>query len=328
MKQKWKATLAACLCGAVLVSGCAAAQGSGSSAQAVKSSAKPTAKVYFTKDISPAGMLKVYKAMGWTPTGKVGVKLSTGETAKTNYLRPALIKDTVDEVHGTIVECNTAYGGNREDTANHWKAIKERGYLDIAPVDILDEEGTMTLPVPKEGKHIKENIVGSHFKNYDSYLVLSHFKGHVMAGFGGALKNISIGFASTAGKLNIHTAGVSTTEWKFPEQDDFLESMAAADKTIMNAMGPNIAFVNVLNRLSIDCDCDADPAEPDIHDIGIMASLDPVALDQASYDMVAKADGNEALMNRIKERHGTHILEEAERLGVGNRQYDLVNVDE
>jgi uncharacterized Fe-S center protein len=252
--------------------------------------------VYFTRDISPAGLVRAYEALGWTPNGKVGIKMSTGESSKSNYLRPELIKDLVAKTNGTIVECNTAYGGNRSDSASHWAAIRERGFLDVAPVDIMDEEGDLTLPV-NGGNILSENYVGSHFNDYGSFIVLSHFKGHAMAGFGGALKNISIGFASSTGKKWIHSGGTSRESMWGGEQNAFLESMADADKAIMDHVGrDNIVFINVLNRISIDCDCDGNPAEPDIHDIGILVSRDPVAIDQAGIDMVSVADGNEKLM--------------------------------
>jgi uncharacterized Fe-S center protein len=283
--------------------------------------------VYFTRDISPAGLQRAYKALGWTPKGKVGVKMSTGESAKSNYLRPELIKDLIGEIDGTIVECNTAYGGNRSDSKSHWAAIRERGFLDIAPVDIMDEEGSMTLPVDG-GNVLKENYVGTHFANYPSYVVLSHFKGHAMAGFGGAIKNISIGFASSMGKKWIHSGGKSKESMWGGEQNAFLESMADAAKAVTNYVGrDNMVYINVLNRISIDCDCDGDPAEPDIHDIGILVSRDPVAIDQAGIDMVSKADGNESLMQRIAEKNGLHTLEAAEKIGVGSRKYKLVDLD-
>ena len=283
--------------------------------------------VYFTRDISPAGLQRAYKALGWTPKGKVGVKMSTGESAKSNYLRPELIKDLIGEIDGTIVECNTAYGGNRSDSKSHWAAIRERGFLDIAPVDIMDEEGSMTLPVDV-GNVLKENYVGTHFANYPSYVVLSHFKGHAMAGFGGAIKNISIGFASSMGKKWIHSGGKSKESMWGGEQNAFLESMADAAKAVTNYVGrDNMVYINVLNRISIDCDCDGDPAEPDIHDIGILVSRDPVAIDQAGIDMVSKADGNESLMQRIAEKNGLHTLEAAEKIGVGSRKYKLVDLD-
>ena len=284
--------------------------------------------VYFTRDISPEGLTKAYHALNWKPTGKVGVKMSTGESAKTNYLRPELIKDLIGEVDGTIVECNTAYGGNRSDSKSHWKAIKERGFLDIAPVDIMDEEGSITLPV-KDGNILTENYVGTHFPNYQSYIVLSHFKGHQMAGFGGALKNISIGFGSSMGKAWIHSGGKSKESIWGGEQDAFLESMADAAKAVTDYVGhDNMVYINVLNRISIDCDCNANPAEPDIHDIGILVSRDPVAVDQAGIDMVSVADGNKKLMERIADRNGLHTLESAEKIGVGSRKYKLVDLDE
>ena len=284
--------------------------------------------VYFTRDISPEGLTKAYHALNWKPTGKVGVKMSTGESAKTNYLRPELIKDLIGEVDGTIVECNTAYGGNRSDSKSHWKAIKERGFLDIAPVDIMDEEGSITLPV-KDGNILTENYVGTHFPNYQSYIVLSHFKGHQMAGFGGALKNISIGFGSSMGKAWIHSGGKSKESMWGGEQDAFLESMADAAKAVTDYVGhDNMVYINVLNRISIDCDCNANPAEPDIHDIGILVSRDPVAVDQAGIDMVSVADGNKKLMERIADRNGLHTLESAEKIGVGSRKYKLVDLDE
>ena len=284
--------------------------------------------VYFTRDISPAGLVRAYHALNWNPIGKVGVKMSTGESAKTNYLRPTLIKDLIDELDGTIVECNTAYAGNRNDSKSHWAAIRERGFLDVAPVDIMDEEGSMTLPV-KDGNRLSENYVGTHFANYPSYVVLSHFKGHQMAGFGGALKNISIGFASSMGKAWIHSGGTSKDNPWGGEQDAFLESMADAARAVTDYVGrDNMVYINVLNRISIDCDCNANPAEPDIHDIGILVSHDPVAIDQAGIDMVSRADGNQKLMERIADRNGLHTLEAAEKIGVGSRKYKLVDLDE
>ena len=284
--------------------------------------------VYFTKDISPAGLVRAYKALNWTPKGKVGVKMSTGESNKSNYLRPELIKDLIGEIDGTIVECNTAYGGNRSDSESHWAAIRERGFLDVASVDIMDEEGSMTLPV-HGGNVLSENYVGTHFANYPSYIVLSHFKGHAMAGYGGALKNISIGFGSSMGKKWIHSGGKSKESMWGGEQNAFLESMADAAKSVVEYVGrDNMVYINVLNRISIDCDCDANPAEPDIHDIGILVSTDPVAIDQAGIDMVSVADGNEKLMERIADRNGLHTLEAAEKIGVGSRKYKLVNLDE
>ena len=289
-------------------------------------------KVYFTKDISPENLIKIYDALGRDLKGKVAVKISTGEPGGHNFLNPNLIKDLVHKLNGTIVECNTAYGGRRNTTSEHWKAIKEHGFLDIANVDLMDEEGEMSIPV-ENGFHLKENIVGNHLKNYDSILILSHFKGHAMGGFGGALKNMSIGIGSSNGKANIHTAGkVKTPEelWdNLPEQDHFLESMADACKGVMDYIGrENIAYINVANNLSVDCDCDSNPHTPEMKDLGIFASLDPVALDQACYDAVINSDdpGKAALIERMNSRHGIRTVEAANELGLGNREYEIINI--
>ena len=289
-------------------------------------------KVYFTKDISPENLIKIYDALGRDLKGKVAVKISTGEPGGHNFLNPNLIKDLIHKLNGTIVECNTAYGGRRNKTDEHWKAIKEHGFLDIANVDLMDEEGEMSIPV-ENGFHLKENIVGSHLKNYDSILILSHFKGHAMGGFGGALKNMSIGIGSSDGKANIHTAGkVKTPEelWdNLPEQDHFLESMADACKGVMDYIGrENIAYINVANNLSVDCDCDSNPHTPEMKDLGIFASLDPVALDQACYDAVINSDdpGKAALIERMNSRHGIRTVEAANELGLGNREYEIINI--
>ncbi len=299
--------------------------------EAVEDASAPI--VYFTKEISPAGLVRAYQALGWKPNGKVGVKISTGESAKTNHLRPALIKDLVQMVDGTIVECNTAYGGSRASNAMHHQAVKERGYLDIAKFDLLDEEGYTTLPVNR--KVLKEDYVGSHFGNYGSYLVLSHFKGHQMGGFGGALKNLSIGFGSgtstgKSGKAIIHSGGKSTTNPWIGDQIPFLEAMGEAAVAVCMAMdkGKNIAFINVMNRLSVDCDCNANPAEPDMHDIGILASLDPLALDQACIDKVWQAPDSKSLRARIERQQGRHILDYTQTFGIYKRNYRLVNLDE
>ncbi len=288
-----------------------------------------TPKVYMTTDISSEGLMAAYKALGWTPEGKVGVKLSTGEPPSSNYLRPELIKDLIQSVEGTIVECNTVYGGSRINTAMHLQVAEDHGFTAIAEVDILDAEGSMSLVV-EGGTHLQEDFVGSHFANYDSYLVLSHFKGHEMGGFGGAIKNISIGFGSSEGKAWIHTAGKSKRISWGTNQDDFLESMAEAGKAVSYSMndGKNIVYINVMNRLSIDCDCNGYPAEPDMHDIGILASTDPVALDQACIDLVYSAEDGEALIRRIESKNGLHTLEHAEVIGLGSRTYELVNIDD
>jgi uncharacterized Fe-S center protein len=284
-----------------------------------------------TKAITPAALLAVYKALGRALTGRVAVKVSTGEPGGHHFLSPALIKDLVQSLNGTIVECNTAYGGGRADTAAHKRVAKDHGFAGIAPVDIMDEDGEISLPFAK-GKNITEDFVGSHFANYDSFLVLSHFKGHQMGGFGGALKNISIGIASSAGKAWIHTAGKSK---KFPisdwdlSQNPFLESMAEASGAVVNKLGENIVYINVMNHLSIDCDCNSNPAPPELDDIGILASLDPVALDKACVDQIYASDTRRSasLRERIESRNATHILDHAAALGLGSQKYELVIMD-
>lgn len=283
--------------------------------------------VYYISDITPEAMVAAYEALDWTPTGRVAVKLSTGEPPNSNYLRPELIKDVVQGVDGTIVENNTAYGGSRAETAMHYQVAKDHGFNDIADVVILDENGSMSLPV-EGGSVLSENLVGAHFSDYDSYLVLSHFKGHAMAGFGGAIKNISIGLGSAEGKCLIHTGGKSHTSPWGGDQTAFTESMAEAGKSVSDYLGngERIVYINVMNRISIDCDCDGNPHEPDIHDIGILASADPVALDQACIDIVSHAQGNESLMQRIERQQGIHTLEHAEDIGLGSRSYQLVDI--
>lgn len=285
--------------------------------------------VYFTSDISPEGLMKVYERLNWTPEGKVAVKLSTGEPPASNYLEPELIKDLVQSVNGTIVECNTAYDGSRAETAMHRQVAEDHGFTAIAEVDIMDADGSMSIPV-EGGVRLTENLVGAHFADYDSYLVLSHFKGHAMAGFGGAIKNISIGLGSREGKSLIHTSGESNTSPWGGDQIGFTESMAEAAKSVSDYLGngERIVYVNVLNNISIDCDCDGNPAEPDIHDIGIVASTDPVAIDQACIDLAFAAEGSESLQNRVNEREGMHTLEHAETIGLGSRSYELVSIDD
>ena len=240
--------------------------------------AQGTPVVYMTREITPEGLMAVYQALQWEPQGRVAVKLSTGEPPASNYLRPELIAGLVQSLDGTIVECNTAYGGSRAETAMHYQVAEDHGFTAIADFQILDEEGSMTLPV-QGGTRLSENYVGAAFDDYDSYLVLSHFKGHSMAGYGGAIKNISIGLGSSEGKAWIHSAGSSRTNPWGGDQDAFLESMAEAGKSVSDYLGDQIVYINVMNRLSVDCDCDGNPAEPDMHDIGILASTDPVALD-------------------------------------------------
>ena len=283
--------------------------------------------VYFLSDISPEALVKGYEALGVQLPGKVGVKMSTGESTRSNYLRPELIADLIHLVNGTIVECNTAYGGSRSSTAMHRQQAKDNGLLDVAELDILDEEGSIEIPI-EGGVRIIVDYVGSHFANYDSFLVLTHFKGHAMAGFGGAIKNISIGFGSSMGKVWIHSGGTKTNGSIWGEQDSFLEAMADAAKGVNDRMGDNIIYISVLNRLSVDCDCDGDPAEPDMHDIGILASTDPLAIDQAAIDLVYAMPDSASLIRRIERQNGLYTLDVGEQNGLGSRYYNLVILDD
>ena len=303
----------------------------GRKAMAAVAEDAPRAKVYFTSEITPESLVKIYQALGVKLSGKVGVKISTGEPGGHNYLKPELIEKLVKEVDGTIVECNTAYPGRRNTTEEHLKAIEEHGFPKIAKVDLMDATSEMEIPVTG-GKHLDVDIVGEHLKNYDSILNLAHFKGHAMGGFGGVLKNQSIGVASSAGKTYIHTAGKSRKPdelWdNLPEQDAFLESMAEAAKAVADYMKGNIVYIDVMNNLSVDCDCDSSPEDPCMKDIGILASTDPVALDQACIDKIwASTDsGREHFKARVERQHGRHILPYAESLGLGTRAYELVEI--
>lgn len=283
--------------------------------------------VFMTKDISPEGLMRIYKALNREAAGKVAVKISTGEPGS-HYLDANLIKDLVQSVDGTIVECNTAYGGQRASTAYHMQLAADHGYTAIADVDIMDGDGSVSIPV-EGGIRLKENLVGANYKNYDFFIVLSHFKGHRMGGFGGAIKNMSIGIASASGKCLIHSAGVSTTERMLSStpQDDFLEAMAESAKSVVDDLGENVLYINVMNHLSVDCDCIAYGAEPSMADIGILASLDPVALDQACVDLVYAAPDGADLIERMESRHAIHALEHAAEIGFGNREYQLVSID-
>lgn len=294
------------------------------------------AVVYFSKEITPESLVKIFEALGVPTDGKrVAVKISTGESSQSNYLRPALIKNLVQKVGGTLVECNTAYGGSRSSSTRHRQAIAERGFTEIADVDIMDEEGTMQIPVV-DTKWIQYDIVGSHLANYDLMVNLAHFKGHAMGGFGGVLKNQSIGVASTSGKYYIHSAGRTTTRWMDDNQVGFLESMAAAAQAVHNYFkqpGKDIVYINVMNNISIDCDCDGHPATPQLKDMGILASKDPVALDKACLDLVfnhqsVAGDDASPLIRRIESKHGTHTVEYAEQLGLGSQQYTLMSLDD
>lgn len=286
--------------------------------------------VYMTEDISPEGLIAVYDALDRETDGNnVAVKISTGEGTASNYLRPELIGDLVHKVNGTIVECNTAVGGRRSSTALHYRVAEERGFTEIADVDILDETDTIEIPV-EGGRHLSSDRVGANFKNYDYQVVLSHFKGHLNGGFGGAIKNMSIGYASSEGKNRIHTAGAVDTAWLShgaAEQDDFLESMAEAAKAVRDYCGENILYINVMNRLSVDCDCDPTPREPTMADIGILASTDPVALDQACVDLVYAAPDGKDLVARIESLNGQHTLDYGQEIGLGSKNYKLVSID-
>ena len=296
---------------------------------------QPKSTVYFTSDISPEGLVKVYEALGVTPEGRVCIKISTGEENNPNYLQPSLIKNLVEKVDGTIVECCTAYGGARSTIESHQRVIKKHGF-DIFRVDLMDETGDIKIPV-QDSTWIHYDRVGDHIQNYDFMINLAHFKGHPMGGFGGVMKNASIGVASANGKAYIHTAGYTDQlqgMWNHTKnQDGFLESMAAAAQAVHNYFGGKVIYIDVMNNMSVDCDCVDHPAGVEVKDVGILASLDPVALDQACVDIVfgydsKEGDNAEPLQKRIDSRHGIHIIEHAEKIGLGNRQYNLVKLDE
>jgi uncharacterized Fe-S center protein len=269
--------------------------------------------------------MAVYEALELEARGKVAVKISTGEPGNPHYLSPDLIKKLVQQVNGTIVECNTAYGGRRANTALHYQAAKDHGFTSIAPVVILDEDGDVRLPV-SGGKRLKEDYVGAHFPEYDFHIVLSHFKGHQMGGFGGALKNMSIGYGSARGKAWIHSAGKSLTNPWGGGQNAFLESMAEAAKAVSDAANGKILYINVMNHLSVDCDCNGSPVAPTMADIGILASLDPVALDQACVDLVYSAADGKDLVERIESRNGLLTIDHAAAIGLGSKLYELVKL--
>ena len=290
------------------------------------------AKVYFTKEVSKETLIKVYEALNKELKGKVAVKLHSGEDGNQNYVRPEFVKPLIDKVNGTVVECNTAYNGARNTTEKHKKLMEKHGWTKYFDVDIMDAKEDLKLDV-EGGTVLKENYVGKNIENYDSMLVLSHFKGHPMGGFGGALKQLSIGCASTKGKCYIHTAGKSLVPEKLwdnlPEQDRFLESMADAAKSVVKYFDGNMAFVNIMCNLSVDCDCCAVAEDPCMKDIGTLASLDPVALDQACIDLIYNSSdkGRDHFVERVESRHGVHTIEAAEKIGVGTREYELINID-
>lgn len=291
------------------------------------------AKVYFTKEITPQSVIKVYEKLGIKLPGNVAVKLHSGEEGNQNYIKPDFVKVIVERVNGTVVECNTAYEGARNSTDKHKKLLEKHGWTKYFNVDLMDEAGPdMVLDIPN-GKVIKKNYVGKNLKNYDSLLVLSHFKGHPMGGYGGALKQLSIGVASSAGKSYIHSAGKYTDQTKvwgdLPEQDKFLESMADAASSVVNYFKPNVAYINVMCNLSVDCDCCAVAEDPCMKDIGVLASLDPVALDQACIDLIynSKDPGKDHFIKRVERQNGIHTIEAASSIGVGSRNYELINID-
>ncbi len=336
------------LAATLMLAGC---KNSHQPAKAQPVEAQPTeneAVVYLTRNISPEGLVAIYKALGVEATGRVAVKISTGEGSNPNYLKPELIKDLVQLVDGTIVECNTAYSsgpGNKKDerntSANHWKVIERHGFTPLFKVDIMDEEGEIRIPV-RDTTHIRYDIVGSHMENYDFMIALNHFKGHPMGGYGGALKNLSIGCASQNGKAYIHSAGrmeklnmIKLWTMYVGDQDGFLESMAAAAQAVTDYFRAKkgIIYISVMNNMSIDCDCVDHPEPVKLEDYGILASTDPVALDQACIDIVnnmqvtATNDPTD-LLSRIDKQHGIHTIEHAEAIGLGTRKYNLVNIDQ
>lgn len=290
-------------------------------------------KVYFTKEITPESVVKMYEALGINLPGKVAIKLHSGEKGNQNYLRPEFVKPIVEKLNGTVVECNAAYEGARNSTEKHKKLIEEHHWTKYFDVDIMDEEGPdVELEIPN-GKILKQDFVGKHINNYDSMLVLSHFKGHPMGGYGGALKQLSIGVASSEGKAWIHSAGKSKDQYTIwgdlPEQDVFLESMADAASSVVKHFNGNIAFINVMCNLSVDCDCCAVAEDPCMKDIGILASLDPIAIDQACIDLVynSKDPGRDHFVERVERQHGIHTIEAASELGFGTREYELIEVN-
>ena len=330
-----KHLLTGALTAAVLAASCAcssnATAGASATATADSIAADTLPTVYFIREISPESLLKIYATLGRKAEGKVAVKISTGESKKSNQLDPQLIKPLVDEVSGTLVECCTAYGGSRSTPTTAYQTAVDHGYTAIAPVDIMDSIGSDTLFV-KTYRHLPYDLVGSHFLNYDFMVVLSHFKGHQMAGFGGALKNMAIGIASADGKAWVHTAGKTTdpTElWNnIPADSIFQESMGEACEAIINHIGDKVVYINVANNLSVDCDCNGNPAPAELADLGIFASLDPVAVDRACVDAVRQSPdhGKQHLIERMEARRGPHLLDYAEQLGLGRQQYRLVEI--
>lgn len=289
-------------------------------------------KVYFIKEITPENVIKVYDLLNKKLKGKVAVKVHSGEKGNQNFLHPLFLKSIVEHVNGTVVECNTAYAGARNETGKHLELLKEHGWSDYFNVDIMDDEGPdKVLGVPNHLK-IDKNYVGKHIDNYDSMLVVSHFKGHPMGGFGGALKQLSIGCASSSGKAWIHSAGKTLDQEKLWDnvalQDDFIMSMADAASSVVKHFNGNMAFINIMCNLSVDCDCCAVAEDPCMKDIGILASLDPIALDKACLDLIYNStdSGRDHFVERVERQHGTYIIDSAEKLGFGSKDYELVEI--
>lgn len=289
-------------------------------------------KVFFTKDISPEGLIKLYNKLNIKLDGKVAVKLHSGEDGNQNYVKPEFVKPLIDYVNGTVVECNTAYDGARNTTEKHRKLMDDHGWSKYFDVDIMDADSEISVDIPN-GNVIKKNILGANINNYDSMLVLSHFKGHPMGGFGGALKQLSIGCASSSGKAYIHSAGKTTDVSKLwdnvAEQDKFLESMADAASSVHNMFKEHIAYINMMVNLSVDCDCCHVAEDPCMNDIGMLASLDPIAIDQACIDLIHNSsdEGKNHFLERVNRQNGEHILDASADLGFGNREYELICID-
>ena len=291
-------------------------------------------KVYFIKNITEENLIKIYEKLGKKLNGNIAVKVHSGEEGNQNYLRPEFLKPLIDYIGGTVVECNTAYAGERNTTEKHKKTIEKHGWNKYFKFDLMDEEDNdIKLSIPN-GKVIKENLVGNHLQNYDSMLIVSHFKGHPMGGYGGALKQLSIGCASSRGKAFIHSAGRTTNQYEvwgdLPQQNKFLESMADAASSVVDYFKGNMAFINIMCNMSVDCDCCATAEDPCMNDIGILASLDPIAIDQACIDLVYKSNdpGKEHLIERIESRNGVHTIEAAADLGFGTRDYELIEIED
>jgi len=333
MQRKiWILLLLSFLC--ILIASCTAVSESSEPQQTDAASATEASTdasvVYMTTDISPEGLVNIYKALGREVTGNVAIKVHTGEPGGKNFLRPEFMAPFVQSVNGTFIESNTAYGGQRASTAMHYQVALDHGFNDVAPMVVLDEEESMALPI-ENGTHFDENLVGARLAEFDSLIVLSHFKGHAIGGYGGAIKNMSIGIASTIGKNRIHTAGQDDTSWMGGDQDDFLESMAEASTAVVDYFGEeNVLYINVMNRMSVDCDCSgAMAAEPEIHDIGILASFDPVALDKACIDLIYEVDDAESasLKECIESRNGIHTLDHGAAIGLGSLNYEIERID-